>query len=190
MEFLNSSVFSFPSPSFLPPLPPSLSFFPFPSPPRVSVSFPLTPCPCPYLFLPLFHPVSLSPFVSVSLAFSFPIRLCPPLRVSPFFSFPLSLFPSLCRCRAARSYSAQGRCLDQQRCYAAATLAAAAGVNSAAGPCRCAALSSLISRRGAAIQSRCSVDADQSPAAQPQRDSLCVALQKGTVAALFSRSRR
>ena len=123
---------------------PGLSFF---SSHSVSLSLPLSPVISSCL------PLSLR--VCLSLAFSFPIRLCPPLRVSPFFSFPLSLFPSLCRCRAARSYSAQGRCLDQQRCYAAATLAAAAGVNSAAGPCRCAALSSLISRRGASIQSRC-----------------------------------
>ena len=138
----------FPSPSvvlFLSPLPPlSFGFF---SSHSVSLSLPLSPVISSCL------PLSLR--VCLSLAFSFPIRLCPPLRVSPFFSFPLSLFPSLCRCRAARSYSAQGRCLDQQRCYAAATLAAAAGVNSAAGPCRCAALSSLISRRGAVIQSRC-----------------------------------
>ena len=131
------------SPSFLfPPLP--LSFF---SSHSVSLSLPLSPVISSCL------PLSLR--VCLCLAFSFPIPLCPPLRVSPFFSFPLSLFPSLCRCRAARSYSAQGRCPDQQRSYAAATLAAAAGVNSAAGPCRCAALSSLISRRGASIQSRC-----------------------------------
>ena len=64
--FLPSSS-SLPLPS-LPSSSPSLSLLLSFSLPSLSVSFPLTPCPCPYLFLPLFHPVSLSPFVSVSLS--------------------------------------------------------------------------------------------------------------------------
>ena len=143
--------------SFLSPLPPSfLLSLP------LSPSF-LFPPPSQFLFLSLRVPVLnsfsryfiLSPSLPSCLSLSrllFPyssLPLCPPLRVSPFFSFPLSLFPSLCRCRAARSYSAQGRCPDQQRCYAAATLAAD----------RCYGCE----QRGWAMSLCCFVVADKSP---------------------------
>ena len=80
--------------SLLPSSSPSLSLLLSFSLPSLSVSFPLTPCPCPYLFLPLFHPVSLSPFVSVSLSPSLSLFLSSSLSSSLRFSrFHFLSFP-------------------------------------------------------------------------------------------------